>query len=141
MVVEVQFCYRLQNIGKKPVAKWGTGANLNLSDDSLGKRFVNNEEFPRLGSGSSYIRLDSTILPSLSMTTEQLVGVVIRRSESFDETLPKVLNATTLTFWPVTEDGPGLETSVRLADVVNWSEQLAGFQQSYMLALGRLEAK
>jgi hypothetical protein len=110
MIVEVQFCYRLKNVGKRPVAKWDTGAKLNLSDDSLGKRFVNKEEFPRLGSGPSYFRRDSTILPSLTMTTEQIFGVIIRRSEPFDDVLPKVMNATTLTFWPVTEDGPGVES-------------------------------
>jgi hypothetical protein len=141
MVLEVQFCYRLRNVGKKAVPKWGTGANLSLSDDSLGKRFVNKDEFPRLGSGNSYYRPDSTILPSLTMTTEQLIGVIVRRSEQFDELLPKILNATTLTFWPVTEDGPGLETVVRLADVIDWAAQLPGFQQSHMLALGRLDAK
>lgn len=54
MVVEVQLCYRLENVGPKSIPKWSTGGSLDLHDDELGKRFVTKEEFTRIGSGSSY---------------------------------------------------------------------------------------
>jgi len=141
MVVEVELCYRLQNIGHKSIPKWSTGVELHLHDDDLGKRFVANEEFPRIGSGNSYYRLDSTILPTTSLTTEHIVGVMVRRSEKFDETLPKILNAITVTFWAITEDEPGEKTTGKLADVIDWTKLLPSFQQSYLLGLGRLPAQ
>lgn len=111
------------------------------TDDELGKRFVNKEEFFGLGSGESYIRLDSTILPTTSLTTEHIIGVTVRRSEQFDETLPRILNATSVTFWPITDHGPGRTTTVKLVDVMDWTKLLPAFQQSYMFALGRLPAE
>jgi hypothetical protein len=136
IVVEVQLCYQLENIGHKSVPKWSTGAELHLHDDYLGKRFVTNEEFPRIGSGSSYIRLDSTILPTTSLTTEHIFGVMVRRSENLDEILPRILSATRVTFWPITEDGPGEKTTKNLADVIDWAKLLPSFQQAYILSLG-----
>lgn len=111
---------------------------MHLHDEELGKRFVNKEEFPRIGSGYSYYRIDSTILPTTSLTTEHIIGVIVRRSEKFDETLPKILNATSVTFWGITEDGPGEKTTVKLADVLDWTKLLSSFQQAYTLGLGRL---
>jgi hypothetical protein len=141
MVVEVQFCYRLQNVGPKAVPKWDTSASFDLSDDELGKRFVTREEFPRIGSGPGYYRRDSTILPTLDMTTEHILGVIVRRSEKFDEMLPRILNATTVSFWPVTDDGQGEKTTVALASLIEWEKLQPGFRQSYDLALGRMEAE
>jgi hypothetical protein len=142
VVVEVQFCYRLENIGSRFVPKWSTGGELHLQDDALGKRFVNKEEFPRIGSGdNTYIRWDSTILPTTSLTTEHFVGIIVRRSEKFDETLPRILNATSVTFWPITEEGPGEKTTVKLSDELDWGKLLPSFQQAYMLGLGRLSAE
>lgn len=141
MVVEVQLCYRLENVGPRSVPKWSTGSQLHLHDDSLGKRFVTKEEFPRIGSGDSYIRLDSTILPTTSLTSEQIIGVMVCRTEQFDEMLPRILNAISVTFWPISEEGPGEKTTVRLSDVLDWAQLLPAFQQAYMLGLGRLPAK
>ncbi|MDQ3332056.1 MAG: hypothetical protein M3552_15610 [Planctomycetota bacterium] len=141
MVVEVQLWYRLTNVGPKSIPKWTTDASLTLHDDELENRLVNKVEFPRIGSGDSYIRMDSTILPTTSRTTEQIFGVVVRRSEKFDEMLPAILNAISITFWPITEDGPGEETTLNLADVLDWTKLLPSFQQAYMLGLGRLSAE
>lgn len=141
MVVEVQLCYRLENVGPRSIPKWSTGGSFDSHDDELGKRFVTKDEFPRLGSGASYIRLDSTILPTTSVTTEQIIGVMVHRSEKFDETLPRILNAISVTFWPITDEGPGDKPTVKLADVIDWTMLLPAFQQSYMLALGRLPAE
>jgi hypothetical protein len=142
MLVEVQFCYRLQNVGPKSIAKWHIGGELSLSDDTLGKRFVTKEEFPRIGSRDDHrIGTDSTILPTTWQTTEHIVGVIVRRSEKFDEILPRILNATSVTFWGITEDGPGDKTTVKLADVIDWTKLLPSFQQAYLLGLGRLPAE
>ena len=141
MVVEVQLCYRLTNIGPRSVPKWNTSGNLHLNDDTLGKRFVSREEFSRIGSGNSYYRLDSTILPTTSLTTEHIVGIMVRRAENFDETLPRILNATSVTFWPITDEGPGEKTTFNLSDMLDWGKLLPSFQQAYMLGLGRLQAE
>lgn len=135
MVIELELCYQLQNIGQKSVPKWSTDAELNLHDDELGKRFVTREEFPKIGTGNSYYRLDSTILPTTSLTTEHIGAVMVKRSEKFDETLPRILNAIAVTFWPITDDGPGEKTTVKLADVIDWTKLLPSFQQAYLLAL------
>jgi hypothetical protein len=75
------------------------------------------------------------------MTTEHIMGVIVRRSETFDEMLPRILNATTVTFWPVTDDGPGEKTTIALAGLIEWEKLREGFRQSYELGLGRLDAK
>ena len=51
------------------------------------------------------------------------------------------LNAITVTFWAITEDGPGEKTTGKLADVIDWTKLLPSFQQSYLLGLGRLPAQ
>lgn len=141
VVVEAEFCFRLKTIGPKAVPKWSTCATLNLSDDTLGERFVNKTKFPRIGSGPSYYRLDSTVLPTLEMTTEHIIGVIVRRSETFDEILPRILKATSVTFWPVTDEGSGDKTTVALVGLVEWERLRDGFRQSYDLALAQLDAK
>lgn len=141
IVVEVQFCYRLKNVGPKAVPKWSSSAEFHLSDDELGKRFVSKEEFPSIGSGPSHYRMDSTILPSLEMKTGHIIGIIVHRTESLDEVLPKILNALSVTFWPVTDDGPGEKKAVALAGLIMWDKLRDGFHLSYDLALGPLNAK
>lgn len=137
MVVEVQICYRVTNIGPRAVSKWTTSCNLHLDND-FGKRWVNKEDCPRIGSGGIYIRPDSTILPTTSLTTEHIAGVIVRRTEKIDEMLPWILNATSVTFWPISEEGPGEETTVKLLDVLDWAKVLPSFQQVYSSALSAL---
>ena len=141
MVVEVQFCYRLENIGPRSVPKWHTGGELHLHDEGLGKRFVTKEVFPRIGSRDNYLVRDNTILPTTWLTTEWINAVMVRRTEKFDEMLPRILNAISVTFWPITEEGPGEKTTVNLSDVLDWAKLLPSFQQAYMLGLGRLQAE
>jgi hypothetical protein len=141
LVIEVMLCFLLTNIGPRSVPKWKTGGNFYLSDDALGKRFVSKEEFPRIGSGNSYIYTDCTILPTTSLTTEQIFGVMVRETENFDETLPRILNAISATFWPITDKGPGEKTTVNLSEVLDWEQLLPSFQQGHMMALSQTPAE
>lgn len=138
MVVEIQFVYKVHNIGKKAVSKWKVGGRIDALDPELEKRLVNPETFPRLGTRG--IPMDTTILPTLSETAWQTIGVMIRRSESFQETLRKTLDSYRLTFWAITDDGPGEEKTVNLVDRLDWASLLPSFKSAYLLALGRLEA-
>jgi hypothetical protein len=95
--------------------------------------------FPRLGSGDSYYRTDYTILPTLSMTTEVIYGVVVRRSEMFIRVLACAVNSGTLNYWGITEEGIGEKKTVKLAEVIDWGTKQDGFEQSYLLGARRLD--
>ena len=74
------------------------------------------------------------VLSTTSLTTEHIIGVMVCRSERFDEVLPKISTERIVTSWPITGDGPGDRTTVKLVDMLDWTELLPAFEQSYILA-------
>jgi hypothetical protein len=138
VIVEVAFAVRVRNEGLKAIPRWEIGAEVDWTDTGVEQRLVNNDAFPGLWRRGG-IRLDSTLLSGRYMDDEHAIGVWIRRSDPFGETFKRTLNATTLTFWPITDEGPGERKTVNLSDHIDWEKQLPGFREAHLLTVGRLE--
>ncbi len=109
------------------MANWSVSGTLQVSGEGV---VLNKEEFPRIGSGNSYIRLNSTILPSLQMTTELICGLKIKRWESLEGQVREVLEPAKFAFKAISDNHVGEETSVLLRDLIAWDELVDGMKMS-----------
>jgi hypothetical protein len=131
LLVEVCLCFRAENAGTKAISKWAVGCEVDVSNKVDPERLITKEQFPQLGS-SGGVRLDDTILPSLSLTSKLMFGLVIR--EPFEFCMWEILNAITVTVWGITEDGVGNKTTVLLREAANLREAMPDFAESFTRA-------
>ncbi len=127
IVVELEFCFSVENTSQQSVANWSVSSNLQISQEGVG---LKREEFPKIGSGNSYIRLNSTILPTLQMTTELICGLKFKRWEYLEGQVREALEPATLTFKAISDNHVGEETSVSLRDLIAWDELVDGMKLS-----------
>ena len=85
--------------------------------------------------------LAGLVLSTTSLTTEHIIGVMVHRSENLTKYCPRSSTERVSLLRPITGDGPGDRTTVKLVDMLDWTEFAPALEQSYILALGRLPAE
>ena len=94
IVVEVKLCFSVENVSRKSVTNWSVSCEINLSQDVC----LTRKTFPKISSGPSYFRPNWTILLTQSLTTEILFGLKIKRSESLEKQVHRLLEPAQVTF-------------------------------------------
>lgn len=126
IVIEVQLCFSVKNVSSKSVTNWTVVCNINLSQEVC----LTKKTFPKIGSGDSYIRLNSTILPTQSLNTEILYGLKVKRNEPLGKQIHRLLEPAQVTFHAISDNHVGEKFSVLLQEKINWVQLLDGIKES-----------
>ena len=127
IVSEVQLGFVVENVSSQSVANWTVQCEIaGLSQETL----LTRQTFPKIGTGSSYIRLNSTILPTQSLTTEVIFGLRIRRSEALESQIRQLLECVTVTFHAISDNHISEKTTVALQEKIKWDQLLSGMRES-----------
>jgi hypothetical protein len=127
IVVEIQLNFEVENVSALSVANWKVPCRISgIPEENLFTR----QSFSKIGSGLSYMRMNSTILPTQSLTTEIIFGLKICKAEAVDDQVRRLLQDATVTYHAISDNHVGEDLTTNLSDKIDWNYLLNGVKQS-----------